>query len=107
MSRHAAALDRIADIFKNFGKVVRFRQLTSGFTGLSTDAETFVNAVYDLCEQDADLTAKVLNGAKDLVDNRTLKSEMVRSWNQKKNPVSTFSIFVSLMLKYSRCYFIV
>jgi hypothetical protein len=88
VSRHAAALDRIADIFKNFDKVVKFRQLTTGFTNLTTVAETFVDSVYDLCGQDADLTAKILNGAKDLVDNRTLKSEMVRSWNQKKNPVS-------------------
>lgn len=86
VSRHAAALDGIADTFKSFEKVVKFRQLTNAFTSLSSDAESYVNGVYELCDQDADKTAKVLNGAKDLVDNRTLKNEMVRTWNQKKNP---------------------
>lgn len=86
VSRHAAALDGIADIFKSFDKMVKFRQLTNAFTNLSSDAETYVNGVYELCGKDADFTAKILNGAKDLVDNRTLKSDMVRTWNQKKNP---------------------
>lgn len=90
VSRHAAALDHIANVFKNFDKVLKFRQLTSGFTSLAMNAETYVNSVYDLCDKDAELTAKVLDGAKNLVDNRTLKNQMVRSWNQKKNPVSSF-----------------
>lgn len=88
VSRHAAALDGIADMLKNFSKVVKFRQLTTAFTSLSIDTDTYVNSVYDLCDKDAEFTAKVLKSAKDLVDNRTLKSEMVRTWNQKKNPVS-------------------
>ncbi|GAA5811864.1 hypothetical protein MFLAVUS_005310 [Mucor flavus] len=86
VSRHAAALDGIADMLKNFSKVVKFRQLTTAFTSLSIDTDTYVNSVYDLCDKDAEFTAKVLKSAKDLVDNRTLKSEMVRTWNQKKNP---------------------
>jgi hypothetical protein len=88
VSRHAAALDRVADVFKNVEKVIKFRQLTTGFTSLSTDADTYVNSIYELCDKNADLTAKVLTGAKDLVDNRTLRSEMVRIWNHKKEPVS-------------------
>lgn len=88
ISRHAAALDQIANHFKNLDKVLKFRQLTSAFTSLSSDAETYVNAVYDLCDKDADFTAKILDGAKDLVDNRTLKNQMIRFWNQKNNPVS-------------------
>lgn len=101
VSRHAAALDQIGNILKNFDKVLKFRQLTSAFTSLSSDAETYVNAVYDLCDKDAELTAKVLDGAKDLVDNRTLKNQMVRFWNQKNGPVSyrcllygKFNIFI-------------
>lgn len=92
VSRHAAALDRVADVFKNVEKVIKFRQLTAGFTSLSTDADTYVNSIFELCDKNADLTAKVLTGAKDLVDNRTLRSEMVRIWNHKKDPVSILCV---------------
>ncbi|KAI7901161.1 uncharacterized protein BX663DRAFT_553400 [Cokeromyces recurvatus] len=88
VSRHAAALDRIADIFKNVEKVIKFRQLVTGFTSLSTNTATFVNSVYDLCDKDAGMAAKVLTGAKDLIDNQSLKSDMIRTWNQKKNSSS-------------------
>ncbi|KAI7873291.1 uncharacterized protein EV154DRAFT_556287 [Mucor mucedo] len=91
VSRHAAALDRIANTLQSFEKIVKFRQLTNAFTSLSSDSETYVNGVYELCHEDADMTAKVLNAAKDLVDNRALKNEMVRTWNQKKNPSSSSS----------------
>lgn len=95
VSRHAAALDRVANVFKNVEKVIKFRQLTTGFTSLSTDADSYVNSIYELCDKNAELTAKVLSGAKELVDNRTLRSEMVRTWNHKKNPVS--ALIYSLM----------
>ncbi|CEP12757.1 hypothetical protein [Parasitella parasitica] len=91
VSRHAAALDRIADIFKNVEKVIKFRQATTKFTSLTTDADTFVNTVFELCERDAELTAKVLTGAKDLIDNRTLKTNMIHTWNRKKNPSSSLA----------------
>ncbi|KAI8328664.1 hypothetical protein BD560DRAFT_441782 [Blakeslea trispora] len=86
VSRHAAALDRVADIFKNLDKVIKFRQLVTDYTSLRTSAQSFVNSVHQLCDQDADLSAKVLTGAKDLIDNRALKSDMVKAWNNKKHP---------------------
>ncbi|KAI8647073.1 hypothetical protein BD408DRAFT_409156 [Parasitella parasitica] len=86
VSRHAAALDRIADNFKNVEKVIKFRQATTKFTSLTTDAETFVNTVFDLCGRDAKLTAQVLTGAKDLIDNPSLRTHMVHAWNRRKNP---------------------
>lgn len=86
VSRHAAALDRVADIFKNVDKVIKFRQATTKFTSLSSDANAYVNTIFDLCGKDAELTAKVLTGAKDLIDNRTLRSSMIHTWNKKKSP---------------------
>ncbi|KAI8349652.1 hypothetical protein EDC96DRAFT_520018 [Choanephora cucurbitarum] len=88
VSRHAAALDRVADIFRNLDKVIKFRQLVTEYTSLRIHAEAFVNSVHELCDQDADLSAKVLTGAKDLIDNSALKSDMIHAWNNKKNPVS-------------------
>lgn len=86
VSRHAAALDRVADIFKNVEKVIKFRQATTKFTSLGSDANTYVDTIFDLCGKDAELTAKVLTGAKDLIDNRSLRSSMIHTWNKKKNP---------------------
>lgn len=90
VSRHAAALDRVADIFKNVEKVIKFRQATTKFTSLSIDADTYVNTIFDLCGKDAELTAKVLTGAKDLIDNRTLRTNVIHIWNKKKNPSVSF-----------------
>jgi hypothetical protein len=87
-SRSAAALDRISDLFKNFDKLVKFRQLTTSFTSLSITADDYVDKVYNLCGKNAEFTAKVLENTKDLVENRALKSDMVRTWNRKKNSVS-------------------
>ncbi|KAI9475665.1 MAG: hypothetical protein EXX96DRAFT_486815 [Benjaminiella poitrasii] len=86
VSRQAAALDRIGDLFRNVEKVIKFRQLTTQFTSLSTSTTTFVNGVYELCDKDAGMAAKVLMNAKDLIDNRALRADMVRIWNEKKNP---------------------
>ncbi|KAI8091018.1 uncharacterized protein B0P05DRAFT_504577 [Gilbertella persicaria] len=86
VSRHAAALDRIADMIKSVDKVIKFRQYVTKYTSLSMDAASFVNSIYGLCDQDMDLTDKVIAGAKDLIDNRALKSDIIHAWNIKKNP---------------------
>ncbi|KAF1800047.1 hypothetical protein V8B55DRAFT_1544003 [Mucor lusitanicus] len=85
VSRHAAALDRVADIFKNVEKVIKFRQATTKFTSLSSDVDTYVNTIFELCGKDAELTAKVLAGAKDLIDNRTLRTNMIHTWNKNSS----------------------
>lgn len=87
VSRHAASLDRIADLFKNVEKMIKFRQLTNNYINLKSQATSYVDSVYELCGQDASFTAKVLSGAKDLIDDATLRSNMIRVWN-KKNPVN-------------------
>lgn len=57
VSRNAAS-DGTADVFKNFSKVIKFRQLTSAFTSLSIDTDTYV-----------------IKSAKGLVDNKTFNQK--------------------------------
>lgn len=87
VSRHAAALDRIADLFKNVEKMIKFRQLTNGYINANTPVTVYVDSVFDLCGKDAKFTAQVLSGAKEIIDDQVLRSNMIRTWNEK-SPVS-------------------
>ncbi|KAI8981680.1 hypothetical protein BDF20DRAFT_818127 [Mycotypha africana] len=88
VSRHAAAFDRVANLLKNVENVIKFRQLITGFINLSIDTAAFVDKVYELCKKDPEFTAKVLTAANDLVDDKTLRSDVIQIWNKMKNPVS-------------------
>lgn len=89
ISRQAAAFDRIADMFKNLDKMIKFRQYIKQYTvEMSMNSETFVKSVHKLCDKNNVIAQKVFDQTKDLISNDAQKIDMERAWNHKKNPVS-------------------
>jgi hypothetical protein len=89
ISRQAAAFDRIADMFKNLDKMIKFRQYIKQYTvDMSMNSEAFVNSVHKLCDKNNVIAQKVFDQTKDLISNDAQKIDMERAWNHKKNPVS-------------------
>ncbi|KAG1497358.1 hypothetical protein G6F49_008750 [Rhizopus delemar] len=87
ISRQAAAFDRIADMFKNLDKMIKFRQYIKQYTvEMSMNSETFVKSVHKLCDKNNVIAQKVFDQTKDLISNDAQKIDMERAWNHKKNP---------------------
>ena len=88
VSRHAAFMERVFDMFKSHDKLARFRSLTTAYRNSSIDAETYVNERVDLCDGNTDNASKIFKGVEDLIDSEEKKWEILRTWRNKHTAVS-------------------
>ncbi|KAI9494846.1 hypothetical protein BDB00DRAFT_882690 [Zychaea mexicana] len=95
VSRHAAFMERVFDMFKSHDKLDRFRALTTAYRNSNIDVDTYVSSVVDLCDSNAEHAGKIFKGVEDLMDNQEKKWEVVRAWRNKHTAMENFPVLDS------------
>ncbi|KAG1451911.1 hypothetical protein G6F56_007962 [Rhizopus delemar] len=91
ISRQAAAFDRIADLFKNVDKSIKFRQYTRQFEEGSISSKKWFELSDELCDKNDTLSEKIFEQTKDLLSSKAKIVELERVWNHKNNPTGSQS----------------
>ncbi|KAG0186272.1 hypothetical protein DFQ28_008084 [Apophysomyces sp. BC1034] len=90
VSRHAAFLAKLGEMFKSAEKVAQFRTITTAYRNSSISVDTYIDDIISLCNHNTQQASIVFEGVEALMDNDDKKMNIAKTWHSRKNAAYGF-----------------